>query len=788
VDAAKITPHGIYVGTVADNPAIAAANAAAAIEVDAKIPESYDLVYRDGSLFIVGASAKGAMNGAFRLLDHLNDADSLEVGALNDAGRPVFRDRVAGHMINQHPPHNFSELDQARAYARHYINVVWGEKHGPPLSYAARKAYGLGLMVEVKFPPEIDGSRDYLGAAKYASASYRHDADSDRRVLDPFDAVGRQVYLDAYRQLLEKNPDTTILYALFGDYSVIPNPDSTRVSDGKAFGHSRMETMQQIMGIMREAVGQRKITCVGWLWHGFFGQPQAEAQFMAWLRDNGYGILYNEAGNNDDWLIRRDNFNDTALKADETGKVVWGPNYYPLVSAGGACESVNPVIAMPLPAVAAHKVGRLAKGQVGNLVLWWGSAEGWVYNPNLEVISRMIWEPAKYQDEADPLNPAHPDPLLAEVARAGFGKAHAADVLAYWQAFDHALVTSGKLYQPVDQQAAPEEDGLHINVWYQRMGIFTETVFSQQFARPLTQASLAGNKAVQKGTYWGTQDKTLKNYQVVTGRLASAQQKLKALLGAADLSPRARRNASQMYHWSELYRTLLTSQYDYLRALRAIYGTQSEPAPKEDAAIRQRLRPVIEDELKNIDAMCAVLRELPANANIRQPHLGVVKDQGSTADEIALLKQKAAAMKLELADLDLKNFARGAAATASSEKVEKGKRFAASAAVDGDMATHWASTFHDDEWLAVDLGAAHTVQFVRIHWKTAYPGDFTIEVSEVDKPAAGDWKTLGHYQGNDGVTLVPVDPPVKARHVRIHGLKQATAWGYAISELEVLGS
>jgi hypothetical protein len=359
----------IVIGTVEDNPAIAEAHAQKAFAVPEGSPEAYHMVMRDERLFVVGATPKGAMNGVFRLVDR----PTLDVTGLDEAKKPVFRHRAGGHRINQSPPADWTDLDQARFQARHFINIVWGEKHGPSLPLEVRQAYGLGLMVEMKFPPFIGNTRDYMDEAKYASAVYYHKGSEGRRVLDPFDPVGREAYLQSYAELLAVNPDTKILYALFGDYSVIPSPESRRVSDGQAYAHTRVETMQEILGIMREALrraGIEDAEAVAWLWHGFFGEPPGtEEKFMAWCRDNGYGILYNEAGNNDNWLIRRDNFNEAALRTGEDGKSMWGEDYYPLVSVGGACESVNPLIAMPLPYVAAHKLSRLVDAKVNNLVL-----------------------------------------------------------------------------------------------------------------------------------------------------------------------------------------------------------------------------------------------------------------------------------------------------------------------------------------------------------------------------------------------------------------------------------
>ncbi|MDR1010127.1 MAG: hypothetical protein LBM04_03185, partial [Opitutaceae bacterium] len=117
----------IIIGTPGTNPLVAAENARKPFDLSGDSDERYHLAFRDGSLYAVGATPKGAMNAVFRFLDR----GSLHVDGIDEARSPALRHRIAGHLMNQRPPAGWSEEDQARYYARHYINVVWGEKHGP---------------------------------------------------------------------------------------------------------------------------------------------------------------------------------------------------------------------------------------------------------------------------------------------------------------------------------------------------------------------------------------------------------------------------------------------------------------------------------------------------------------------------------------------------------------------------------------------------------------------------------------------------------------------------------
>src|SRR5690606_7885111 len=60
----------------------------------------------------------------------------------------------------------------------------------------------------------------------------------------------------------------------------------------------------------------------------------------------------------------------------------------------------------------------------------------------------------------------------------------------------------------------------------------------------------------------------------------------------------------------------------------------------------------------------------------------------------------------------------GRPATASSE--ENPDYTPARAAVDGDLATRWASEFSDPQWIRVDLGRSADLDRVELVWESAY--------------------------------------------------------------------
>ncbi|MGP3961749.1 discoidin domain-containing protein [Nonomuraea sp. 3N208] len=103
-------------------------------------------------------------------------------------------------------------------------------------------------------------------------------------------------------------------------------------------------------------------------------------------------------------------------------------------------------------------------------------------------------------------------------------------------------------------------------------------------------------------------------------------------------------------------------------------------------------------------------------------------------------------------------------------------------ATDGDGKTRWASAYRDGEWIQVDLGSPQTVQRVLLDWETASGRDYDLQVSD----DATTWKTVVPVRGKpDGARVDELAfDPVKARYVRMQGIKRATGFGYSLWRFE----
>ncbi|MFD4639969.1 glycosyl hydrolase family 8 [Lentzea sp. NPDC058436] len=122
----------------------------------------------------------------------------------------------------------------------------------------------------------------------------------------------------------------------------------------------------------------------------------------------------------------------------------------------------------------------------------------------------------------------------------------------------------------------------------------------------------------------------------------------------------------------------------------------------------------------------------------------------------------------------------GKAVTASSVE---GAGLEAAKAVDGSTTTRWASLEgRDQEWIRVDLGAAHSVSRVRLNWEAAYGKAYRVQTSADDSAWTDVFSTSTGDGGVDDLTVSG-----SGRYVRVLGTARGTAWGYSLWELEVYG-
>ncbi|RCG24013.1 licheninase [Sphaerisporangium album] len=123
------------------------------------------------------------------------------------------------------------------------------------------------------------------------------------------------------------------------------------------------------------------------------------------------------------------------------------------------------------------------------------------------------------------------------------------------------------------------------------------------------------------------------------------------------------------------------------------------------------------------------------------------------------------------------NAAQGKPATASSSE---NAAFPASAAVDGNAGTRWASAFSDPQWIQVDLGSSQAICGVTLTWEPAYARAFQIQTS----PDGNAWTPIYSTTTGTGGTQT-LDVTGNGRYVRLYGTQRATAYGYSLWEFAI---
>ncbi|WP_405431549.1 penicillin acylase family protein [Micromonospora sp. NBC_00617] len=130
---------------------------------------------------------------------------------------------------------------------------------------------------------------------------------------------------------------------------------------------------------------------------------------------------------------------------------------------------------------------------------------------------------------------------------------------------------------------------------------------------------------------------------------------------------------------------------------------------------------------------------------------------------------------------DVANLAQGRPTAASSTQFLTS--YTPDKAVDGSLGSRWASSYNDNQWLRIDLGAARTVSRAVLRWESAYATSYRIEVSGDGSSWTPVFATTTGNGGVDNATFAPVT----ARYVRVYGVKRATSYGFSLYEFELYG-
>jgi len=106
--------------------------------------------------------------------------------------------------------------------------------------------------------------------------------------------------------------------------------------------------------------------------------------------------------------------------------------------------------------------------------------------------------------------------------------------------------------------------------------------------------------------------------------------------------------------------------------------------------------------------------------------------------------------------------------------------YPASASVDGDPMTQWASQPGDPQWFMADLGVVRTLTRVRLKWDIDFARTYQIQISNDTTNWNPRYSTSNGAGGVEDLLITG-----SGRYVRFYGTQSATGLGYSMQEFEV---
>jgi len=517
----------------------------------------------DTTITICAGSARAAIHALFMVEDRIlcGELEPVETPRLHV---PFFHERAGGILsYAQDEPADFDAEDYACWLARHSININGVHDGRTNLTPEAAAAFEVDCMIggssnfffnmfcnDDQRAKEKDQAKKWEQAHPGCIVRTQPRSHNKRRipVLSIFTDFGRQLHKKHLQGLLAGNPRATRLLFTFGDWGSIHGDECPVV--GNLPTHQRvirwLEAIAEIADEIRPAI---KIIARTWYY---------DAEFIQAMIDEtpaGIGIREKEpAGICLDqplgWDLEQDNYSDIMLNKYELSER-YGPVYlsggrkrradfYPAVGMGDTDESIDPVIGIATPWMAARKLRRLAEESMLNFHVWWGGLNYDAYSPNHEVIRAFTWDP--YQD---------PEVCIERIARRDFGDAQASSMVAFWRTVNDAL-----------------EDWDYVN-WKQQLETFVGRG-DKMFFKPLTEAVIAESPWCEimrpnATRLIGSQRRTVQ-------RLSDALEQIRAIHAALPKESPARERTRQQLGWTWLLRNLLRGEYHVLEAILLCEG------------------------------------------------------------------------------------------------------------------------------------------------------------------------------------------------------------------------
>jgi len=128
---------------------------------------------------------------------------------------------------------------------------------------------------------------------------------------------------------------------------------------------------------------------------------------------------------------------------------------------------------------------------------------------------------------------------------------------------------------------------------------------------------------------------------------------------------------------------------------------------------------------------------------------------------------------------------------ASSSNYEKGFMHPPKYAIDDHLSTRWSSTYADDHWLIIDLGAEKSLKKVYLVWELAHGTQYVLFAAP-DKEKWANLFTNLHTELNGDGFVDSITVEGQGRYLKIQGIKRAKVgneplYGYSLFDVAVCG-
>ncbi len=181
------------------------------------------------------------------------------------------------------------------------------------------------------------------------------------------------------------------------------------------------------------------------------------------------------------------------------------------------------------------------------------------------------------------------------------------------------------------------------------------------------------------------------------------------------------------------------------------------------------------NSIKVINTTSSDLKGATATATIYDMNGLPVAAYGKSTKIDVFASNIAEAFKL---NFNTSNLAFGKKAIASTQLKD------ASLATDGGTGSRWESEFNDPQWIYIDLEKKENIEAITLKWEAARAQEYELQISDDGQ----QWKTVYKEKNGTGATDEIKLKPVRARFIKLLGIKRATHFGYSLYEFEVYGT